>query len=825
MNIQLSELAIPEDTAAKALAEEYGIFCRPWLIRLLAAIGLDVVYERAEQNYLWHSRDGQPQKILDFAGGFGSTLFGHNHPVLINEAQKLLKNQVPVMVQGSCRGNAARLAKKLCQKVGGDYVTIFTNSGAETVEAAMKHARLETGRTMFWAIRGAFHGKTLGAIQMTDSYRQPFEGWGPEVRFLDPQNPEDWALALAESGEQVAAIFVEPILGEGGIRPLPASFAQWLNQQSKILGVPLIADEIQVGMGRTGTFLASSTLGLEPDYICLAKSLGGGLTKIGALMIKRQRFVDEFSVIHTSTFAEDDFSCGIALKALELLDTDEIPARCLKAGTKLLSKLKALQARFPNQIEEVRGQGLMIGIELVNQPDSASNIIKMLSQQQYLGWIAAGYLLNVHNIRITPTLNRATTLRIQPSAYIDDKQIDRLLTALEMFCQAVEYSDAGHLTRYQVGLRDMRLDDWRELQPSNMEMPNGKRQVAFIGHFLSARDVALCDVSISTFPENLLDEYVSRTSPVVGPSVTDRINVRSITGDEVHIRFLGLNLTALQISQARQQRQLGWIREKIEAGAVLAKDLGCQVVGFGGYTSSVTGNCRRVRTKGIALTSGNSLTIGMALEALKHTALEAGIELKDVPVAVVGAPGNIASIAAIMLAAYASELTLIQRSGSSHRVDSLIERIRAIRPGIKINLTDDLYSLKNAKLILTATISGESFIKSEHISQDTTVICDVAVPHDVLDEVLHERPNTTIIDGGIVRLPCNENFSIAGIPLQQGRVFACMAETLLMGLEGFTEHGTYGDITPEGVEQMLALATKHGFTLDTVKRKKLRASD
>ena len=149
MNISLSETVIPQDGAAKEIAEDYGTFCRPWLIQLLTAIGLDVVYERAEGNYLWHSRDGESQKILDFAGGFGSTLFGHNHPELIKQAQALLKDQVPVMVQGSCRGNAARLAKKLCERVGDDYVTIFTNSGAETIEAAMKHARLETGRSMF----------------------------------------------------------------------------------------------------------------------------------------------------------------------------------------------------------------------------------------------------------------------------------------------------------------------------------------------------------------------------------------------------------------------------------------------------------------------------------------------------------------------------------------------------------------------------------------------------------------------------------------------------------------------------------------------------
>lgn len=817
MNIS-NEIAFPQIDLDKTTADEYGEYCRPGLVKLLTAISLDVAYERSEGNYIWHRRDGQSTKILDFAGGFGSGLFGHNHPALINEAQYLLKSQVPIMAQGSCRRNAAKLAAKLCEWVGGDYITIFTNSGAETVEAAMKHARMETGGSMFWAVKGGFHGKTLGAIQMTSSYHEPFALWGPKVRFLDPNNPDDWERARAESRDQVAAVFVEPILGEGGVRPLPADFVQWLNQTCKAQGIPLIADEIQAGMGRTGTFLASSTIGIAPDYICLAKALGGGIAKIGALMIQRERFVKEFSVIHTSTFAEDDFSCGVALKALELLETDTILARCAASGTKLLSKLKALQAQFPEQIHAVRGQGLMIGIELVNQPDSPSNIIKMLSQQKYLGWIAAGYLLNVHNIRITPTLNNSLTLRIQPSAYIDDNEVDKLIAALQMFCQAVQYSDAGHLTGFQIGLPTRKIIDWRNKQPANLEPPNTEKQVAFIGHFLSAQHVALCDPSVSTFPEHMLGYYLSRTSPIVGPSVTDRINVKSINGDEVHIRFIGLNLTAPQISEQRHQRNLGWIREKIEAGATLARDQGCQVVGFGGYTSSVTGNCRRIKTENIALTSGNSLTIGMAIDALKKIAIETGIGLDGVHIAVVGIPGNIASIAAILLAPYASELTLIQRRAASHKVESLVERIQAANPKTKINVTDDLYALQDAALVMTATVSGESFIHAEHLSNDKMVICDVSVPPDVSDEVLLERPNATVLNGGIVRLPHNEDFSIAGIPLKRGRVFACMAETLLMGLEGFTEHGTYGDITPEGVKRMLAMAEKHGFTLDPVKK-------
>jgi acetylornithine/succinyldiaminopimelate/putrescine aminotransferase len=288
----------------------YGRFCRPAMVPLLEALGLDATYVMAEGDYLYYRRDGELVRVLDMLGGYGANLFGHHHPQLVAEARRLLDARVPIHAQASCRGGAARLAEELCRRLG-DYVVTFTNSGAETIEAAIKHVHLERGRRVFWAIKGSFHGKTLGAIQFTYSYRQPYETMGPQVRFIDPLDPADLDDACA-SIDDVAAVFLEPIAGEGGLKPIPPAFAARLREVCAAHDIPIVADEIQSGMGRTGRFLASEWLGLEPDYICLGKSLGGGLAKIGALLVKRRRFVDEFSLQHTSTFAEDDFSCGSA---------------------------------------------------------------------------------------------------------------------------------------------------------------------------------------------------------------------------------------------------------------------------------------------------------------------------------------------------------------------------------------------------------------------------------------------------------------------------------------------------------------------------------
>ena len=212
--------------------EAWGRFCRPAVLRMMQAVGLDALYERAEGDLLWRRTSTIPVEVLDLVGGFGANLFGHYHPELIAEERRLSERKVPLLAQGSCRGGAARLAMELAARLG-DYVTIFTNSGTETVEAAMKHARLETGRGSFWAVRGAFHGKTVGSVQATWTYRHAYGGWGPRVRFIDPHDPADWAAAEAEpEAADLAGLLLEPVQGEGGVRPSPL----WIS--STISGAP-----------------------------------------------------------------------------------------------------------------------------------------------------------------------------------------------------------------------------------------------------------------------------------------------------------------------------------------------------------------------------------------------------------------------------------------------------------------------------------------------------------------------------------------------------------------------------------------------------------
>jgi predicted amino acid dehydrogenase len=240
------------------------------------------------------------------------------------------------------------------------------------------------------------------------------------------------------------------------------------------------------------------------------------------------------------------------------------------------------------------------------------------------------------------------------------------------------------------------------------------------------------------------------------------------------------------------------------------------VVGLGAYTSILSGNCKRIKTPGTILTSGNSLTVGMAMEAMKQAALDNGIELGKSRLAVLGATGNIGATLALMMAPLVESTLLIVRDGQSPRVKSMVEEIGRVTT--RLEVSNDLHALRKCNLIATASNSPEPLIYAEHLADEPVIVCDVAVPADVSAEVALERPLTTVMRGGLVRLPRNEDFVIAGLDLEPGFAFACMAETLLMGLEGVTESVSFGPIKTEGVNWALQAAQKHGFVLGKFER-------
>ncbi|WP_446040259.1 aspartate aminotransferase family protein [Streptomyces sp. SID1121] len=510
------------ETAEPELAE-------PNLRALLSTAGLDVEYVRAEGNTLFRrDNEGEEIPVLDCAGGYGSLMFGHNHPELLAVARRLLDERTPHHAQFSSHPYANRLAAELNRIIHREtesdepYFATFANSGAEAVEAAVKHAELDRGLRLgellgrieasgeqaraavrggraavpdevlarlgieesagegaieavlaeitrrnallqgkapvFLALEGGFHGKLMGSVQLTHNagYREPFATLGVKTRFVPEDRPDvleeileneggtlfqlvvtDGLVQLTEHRHPAfCAFLVEPIQGEGGIRPLSAKSARYIQEFGEAADCPIVVDEVQSGMGRTGALLASSQVGLRGDYYALAKSLGGGLAKVSVMLVREARYRPLFELVHSSTFAKDSYSCHIALKVLELLEADDGRAyrRAVERGGALTSALERVRAAFPDVVKEIRGRGLMLGCEFRDQSGSGDEVFAGAAAGGMFGYVIAGHLLHAHRIRTFPTASATNTLRFEPSLLLTDEEIDRVERALTDVC-------------------------------------------------------------------------------------------------------------------------------------------------------------------------------------------------------------------------------------------------------------------------------------------------------------------------------------------------------------------------------------------------------
>ena len=310
----------------------------------------DVTIVRGEGCRVW---DDRGRRYLDFGGGIAVVALGHRHPVVTAAAHAQL-DQLWHASNLYWTEPMLRLAGLLAERLGGGAQAFFCNSGAEANEAALKVARKATGRARIVALEGGFHGRTLGSLSVTGQPAK-WEGFGPlvpGVSFATPNDVESLERAVAPGGE-LAAIVVEPILGEGGVVPLEEGFVRAAGEIAREVGALLWVDEVQTGLGRTGTFFASEQLGLEPDLVTLAKGLGNGLP-IGALLVRDEVAGAIGPGDHGSTFGGNPVAAAAACAVVEAID-DELLARIVQRGAQLADGLRSLPG-----VREVRGRGLML---------------------------------------------------------------------------------------------------------------------------------------------------------------------------------------------------------------------------------------------------------------------------------------------------------------------------------------------------------------------------------------------------------------------------------------------------------------------------------
>ncbi|MFC5286611.1 aspartate aminotransferase family protein [Actinokineospora guangxiensis] len=509
-------------------------FADTLMVGRLDSFGVAVRYTRAEGTKLYYvDDDGAEVAVLDGVSGFGSLMFGHNNPEIVEHAKSLLDQRIPVHAQMAGYSLALNVATELNKIIRRELETedkffaLFGNTGAEAVEIAIKHAEFdrvsrvaalkadvaahveqaraaaaggavlsaaaaavaggqdierltaevarrsaeaESRPPLLLALESGFHGKLVSSVQLTYNpmFRAPFAALAAQTRFIPREQPEMIAKVVEQDRVAVldlvvtagpagvidvverdfpvfTAFMIEPIMGEGGIHPLSAELGRALREACDAIGVPLVADEIQSGMGRAGTFLSGTQIGLRPDYIILAKALGGGIAKLGVVLINEHRYHGDLEFLHSSTFGKDGFSSGIALKVLEMLEADDGAAyrQAAERGEKTIAMMEAIRADYPDCVKEVRGKGMILGFEFEDQSGSASPAVAESAKQGVLQLHIIRHLFRKHRFRVARTASSPWTVRFEPSIHLSDEDIAQVDVAFRDVCDILRSGDTS----------------------------------------------------------------------------------------------------------------------------------------------------------------------------------------------------------------------------------------------------------------------------------------------------------------------------------------------------------------------------------------------
>lgn len=359
----------------------------------------NVTMVRGEGALLW---DDQGRRYIDCVGGQGAANLGHANPVvaaaIAEQAQRLVS-----LTEIFPNDKRAALMARLCQLTGMPRVYLC-NSGTEAVEAAIKFARVSTHRTDIIAAMRGFHGRTFGALSATwnKAYREPFEPLVPGFRHVPYNNLEALDKAI---NENTAAVLLEVVQGEGGVYPGSAEYLRGAERLCRERGALLILDEVQTGFGRTGKMFAFQHYDLHPDLLCLAKSIAGGVPMGATMMGERLGVLPGH--IHGSTFGGNPLTCAASLAALGEMERLDLPARAAENGAHFIERLQEINSPL---IREVRGMGLLVGVELKKK---SAPFLQALMEHGVLA-LPAG--MNV--------------IRFLPPLVITREQLDDVVTAL-----------------------------------------------------------------------------------------------------------------------------------------------------------------------------------------------------------------------------------------------------------------------------------------------------------------------------------------------------------------------------------------------------------
>lgn len=411
-------------------------YVNPQMVRVLRTIGFDRPYVRGHGAHLYDEAGNQ---YLDLLSGWGVFALGRNHPTINRALKEVLDADLPNLGQMDVSLLAGLLAEELVLIAPSPALerVFFTNSGAESVEGAIKLARVATGNEKIIYCEGAFHGLTMGSLSLngSEAFRKGFGPFLPGCESVPFNDLE--ALERALAGGDAAAFIVEPIQGKGVHIPSD----EYLPEAARLCrkhGALFVADEIQTGLGRTGAMWAVEHWGVEPDVMLIAKALSGGQVPVGAIMGRRDVFDRLFStmdraVVHSSTFGSNNMAMGAGLATLHVLREERLVERSAEMGRKILDDMRPFISRH-DFVKDVRGKGLMIGIQF-GSPKSlklraAWKLLEVANESLFCQ-MALIPLLERHRVLAQVAGHKGHVIKLLPPLIIDDSDREWMVSAFD----------------------------------------------------------------------------------------------------------------------------------------------------------------------------------------------------------------------------------------------------------------------------------------------------------------------------------------------------------------------------------------------------------
>ncbi|HZV01797.1 MAG TPA: aminotransferase class III-fold pyridoxal phosphate-dependent enzyme [Planctomycetota bacterium] len=847
----------------------------PQLLELLEHFRLDRTYVRGEGSWL---TDDRGRRVLDLSSQYGALPLGHNPKALWDALENERRLGTPPMVQPSRPLRAIELAERLAKlaPVGeGDGVVTFSQSGAEAVEIAIRLARLATGRTIVVGGERAYHGKTLGASALTwesskamrEALRPPgfaHVAWDDAAaleRFLD-----------AHQGE-VAAVLLEPIQGEGGVREPGPGYFERVRELCTKRGVLLILDEVQTGLGRTGTLFCAEQLGVRPDILVLSKALGGGLVPLAATIAAPHVWTEEFALSHGSTFANNNLSCAVGLAVLDALEGGLVE-RGRERSRELRAGFDELARRYKGVFRAIRGRGLLLGLELEPVGPESSFFMQHLFASDAVNGVVASYLLNEHGVRVIPCLTHGRALRVQPSLDVTRHELAQGLAAFEALAKTIHRRDwsclvAPFLAGEKTGRRPVDARPLERPVIASRPLVEGEEpsRFAFLIHHTAPEDQVGTTRAFGRLPSAELRSLYEWTARFPGHSPL--CHMPSIRGKGRAVAegwLLGLTHTP----ESMRARPRAEVSAEIGKAVLAAQKLGAHVVGLGAFTSIMTQNGAEVPSQGSAITTGSALTVAVAVDGVKLACERLGVDQSTKRGLVLGL-GVVGSAAAVVASESLGSLVLVgnplrperERAKASALMDRIYARaiaqlddpdargiaaeLRRVLPllGARFfeavargepatGLADEVVSafrslgmrapvelaprleaaIGEADVIIAATSAAKPLIGPDDL-RPGAIVCDVAKPADVARTVAGIRDDVLVFDGGLVRYPEPIAFG-QNLGYEPGVNLACLTETIVLALEG-VRGGRFGvglasDLVDE-VPRIREAARRHGFSV------------